>query len=494
MAAIITEQFRKHNAEQFFESFSEAAKSTYYLFLGKSSPYTETNDGAGNTDTNPPAPNDDVVVPYYNWDAMLASKIVSTSNVSYVVPRRNWTNSTAYDMYEHDISSSNTTNVSSKANLYDGTYYFMTTDYKVYKILDNNNGAVYSGAEPTATSTTPFFLGGYYLQYLYTLTTSDVQTFLTNDFLPVKVDSTVSGAATDGKVHVVRSIAGSGYTNGTYYTPIKGDGASGVVKIIIASGAIAAFGSSSSTSTEVFNGGTGYTYGTINLTDVYSDSALSTSTTVGAGTGGSISIVVAPKGGSGFNAIEELGGHYVMITTKFEQADGDDVTVANDFRQVGILKDPYNYGTATICTATTRRQTYAVKLASAPSTSYTIDEKITQATSGAVGKVVEFDSSNNIIYYNQERFVGYGTATNGSYTAFTGTDTITGDTSTGAGTPSSTASETITLTGGNTIAFTSGYAFPEMDPDSGKLLYVENRRPISRASDQSEDIKIVVEF
>ena len=92
MAAIITEQFRKHNAEQFFESFSEAAKSTYYLFLGKSSPYTETNDGAGNTDTNPPAPNDDVVVPYYNWDAMLASKIVSTSNVSYVVPRRNWTN------------------------------------------------------------------------------------------------------------------------------------------------------------------------------------------------------------------------------------------------------------------------------------------------------------------------------------------------------------------------------------------------------------------
>jgi len=29
MAAIITEKFRQHNAEQFFESFSEAAASTY---------------------------------------------------------------------------------------------------------------------------------------------------------------------------------------------------------------------------------------------------------------------------------------------------------------------------------------------------------------------------------------------------------------------------------------------------------------------------------
>ena len=35
MAAIITEKFRQHNAEQFFESFSEASKSTYYLFVGK---------------------------------------------------------------------------------------------------------------------------------------------------------------------------------------------------------------------------------------------------------------------------------------------------------------------------------------------------------------------------------------------------------------------------------------------------------------------------
>ena len=33
-----------------------------------------------------------------------------------------------------------------------------------------------------------------------------------------------------------------------------------------------------------------------------------------------------------------------------------------------------------------------------------------------------------------------------------------------------------------------------MQPDSGNILYVENRKPISRASDQTEDIKLIVEF
>jgi len=42
--------------------------------------------------------------------------------------------------------------------------------------------------------------------------------------------------------------------------------------------------------------------------------------------------------------------------------------------------------------------------------------------------------------------------------------------------------------------FTGGYASPELDRDSGEVIYVENRRAISRASDQTEDIKVVVEY
>ena len=70
---------------------------------------------------------------------MLAAKLISSSDVFYVIPRRNWVDNTTYDMYEHDISSSNPT-TSGATNLYEGTFYFMTSEYKVYKVLDNNGG------------------------------------------------------------------------------------------------------------------------------------------------------------------------------------------------------------------------------------------------------------------------------------------------------------------------------------------------------------------
>jgi len=488
MAAIITEKFRQHNAEQFFESFSEASASTYYLFIGKSSPFSVST--SGGDDNSPPTPNDDVVLEQHKWDSMLAAKLISSSDVVYCAPRRNWTNSTTYDMYEHDISVSNPTS-SGATNLWDSTFYFMTSEYKVYKVLDNNGGTAYSGVEPTTTSAIPFELGGYTLQYMYTLSVSNIDKFLTSDFIPVVTDSTISAAAANGSIDTVRITAGSGYTDGTYYTAIDGDGSSGIVEIVVSGGAIQPQGSSG---TNVFAAGTGYTFATVDLTDTYSDNALTLSSSIGAGTGGSVTPIISPRGGHGFNAVEELGAHYVMMNTKLEQAEGDDVTVANDFREVGIVKDPYNFGTTTVSSASTRRQSYAIKMAAAPSTDYTIDEKITQSSTGAVGRVVEWDATNNILYYVQERFADFGINAAGNYVAFSGANTVTGATSLAAAIPSSTASENVTLTGGTVLTFTTGYANPELEPDSGHILYVENRRPISRASDQTEDIKIVVEF
>ena len=488
MAAIITEKFRQHNAEQFFESFSEASASTYYLFIGKSSPFSVST--SGGDDNSPPTPNDDVVLEQHKWDSMLAAKLISSSDVVYCAPRRNWTNSTTYDMYEHDISVSNPTS-SGATNLWDSTFYFMTSEYKVYKVLDNNGGTAYSGVEPTTTSAIPFELGGYTLQYMYTLSVSNIDKFLTSDFIPVVTDSTISAAAANGSIDTVRITAGSGYTDGTYYTAIDGDGSSGIVEIVVSGGAIQPQGSSG---TNVFAAGTGYTFATVDLTDTYSDNALTLSSSIGVGTGGSVTPIISPRGGHGFNAVEELGAHYVMMNTKLEQAEGDDVTVANDFREVGIVKDPFNFGTTTISSASTRRQSYAIKMAAAPSTDYTIDEKITQSSTGAVGRVVEWDATNNILYYVQERFADFGINAAGNYVAFSGANTVTGATSLAAAIPSSTASENVTLTGGTVLTFTTGYANPELEPDSGHILYVENRRPISRASDQTEDIKIVVEF
>ena len=498
MAAIITEKFRLHNADQFEESFTESANSTYYLFIGKSTPYTSGT--SGGSDASPPTPVDGPSDEFFSWDDMIAAKKVTSSEVQRVIPRRNWVNSTKFDMYRPDYSAS-VTATSGATNLYDSTFYFMTSDFRVYKVLDNNAGTAYSGTEPTSTSNAPFSLGGYVLQYMYSLTSAQINSFLTADFMPVATDSTVSGAATDGAIDSLIVTGGSGYTNGTYYAAVYGDGTSqgtssgAIVRITVSSGVIQAFGLTAGTDTTVHAAGSGYTFGTVNLASGYtfSDAALSSASAIG-GSGGSISVVIGPKGGHGFNAVQELGGHYVMLGTTLTGAEGDDITTGNDFKKIGLVVDPNTYGTSSVASITTARMTYALKLTSQSGT-FDVDEKISQASTGAIGKVVEWDSTNSILYYSQERFGDYGTnGTTGAYVAFSGANAVTGATSSATGTPDANADAAVTLAGGNTITFTDGYANPELDADSGNIIYLENRKPISRSDDQIEDIKVIVEF
>jgi hypothetical protein len=319
--------------------------------------------------------------------------------------------------------------------------------------------------------------------------------------MPVSTDSVVNAAATDGKISSLKITAGSGYTNGTYYAAVYGDGTSqgsssgAIVRITVASNAIAAFGLTAGSDTTIHAGGAAYTYGTVNLSSGYtfSDTSLSTASAMG-GAGGSVEVIVSPKGGHGYDAVGELGGHYIMMNTTLTQAEGDDFTVANDFRRVGVVVDPYDYGTSTVATGSTIRQTYALNLTSVSGT-FDADEKISQASTGAIGKVVDWDSSLNILYYQQERFGDYGTnGTTGGYVAFSGANQITGATSGAVGTPDASSDSAVTLAGAETITFTDGYANPELQPDSGNVIYIENRKPISRASDQTEDIKLIVEF
>jgi hypothetical protein len=497
MTAIITEKFRLHNASQFVESFSEAAKSTYYLFIGKATPFTSGT--SGGSDTSPPTPADAVSNEFYRYDSMLAAKLITSSDVSNALPRVNWANSTVFDRYDDQVTSSNTT-TSGASSIYQGNFYFLTSTNKVYKVLNNNGGTAFSGSEPTSTSTSPFESGGYVLKYMYEITSSEATKFLTTDYMPVSTDSTVSAAATDGKIESLAITVGSGYNDGTYYFPVFGDGTSqgtssgAIVRATVSGGAFADFGLTAGTDTTIHAGGSGYTFANVSLTNVFSDAALSSSTTVGSGTGAVIRPIISPKDGHGANAVNELGGHFVITNTTLTQAEGDDFTTANDFRNVGIVVDPTDFGTSTIATASTRRMTYVVKFSSNTG-NFDVDEQITQATTGAVGRVVEWDNSRKLLFYQQERFSSYGTATTTqSFTAFSGTNNITGATSGAVGTPSTTGSESVTLAGGNTITLTSGYANPELKFDSGNIIYTENRKPIQRVSDQTEDIKIIIEF
>ena len=486
MPAIITDRFRIHNSEQFSEAFSEASGNTFYLGIGRPQAFATSTRGDARTnnegtDVSPVTPADNINSQHFPFDDMLAAKKITTTDVTFAVPRRNWATGTTYDIYRHDYGdyvTGTTTAIaanSGASTLHDASFYVLTTARNVYKCLDND-GNTASTIEPTGTDVTIISTAdGYKWKYMYTLSASQQSNFLSTDFMAVATNSTVSSAAVDGAINVCKiKSAGSGGSDGTHTNiDIRGDGSAGKVSVTVASGAV--------TAVTVTTPGTGYTFGTISNAQIVAAGATSLS-------GAEVDVIIEPKGGHGFNAVEELGGFYVMMNTSLEGTESSntsDFSVANDFRKISLIRDPNSGGSA--ASATTLRGTKAINLTGVSGT-FTADEEINQASTGAVGKVVEWDSVNNILYYIQTRHNDEGVDSNGNQTAFSGTNVVTGQSSSANGTPT-TSTSTI-----NSQSFTSGYSSAEIDADSGDILYIENRAPITRAADQTENIKLVIEF
>ena len=428
MASIVTSKFRVHNAEQFAEAFSETSNTIMYLFIGKNTAFPDDN--------APPTPvNSTANIEFTPWRDMYGAKRITTSDVTHAVPRHDWTSSTVYVQYDH-----------TDTNLLDDEFYVMTEDYNVYKCIGNNAGGA-STTKPTGVSTTTFETAdGYIWKYMYTVTTAKALKFLTNDYIPVQTMASDDGtdqwdvisAATDGAINFVKVTSGGSAYGSAPSVTISGDGTGATANATISGGAV--------TKVTITNAGSGYTYATA----AFSAGAAAATP------------IISPKGGHGANAVEELGGKYIMLNVRLDGNESNTLSTANEFRQVGIVRDAYTYGTTTRAIATSYRQTFKYTLSSVSGGPFTLDEVITSGSNTAT--VVEWDNTNSILYVTQPL-----------NNAFANGASVTGGTSGATGTIS-----TITT--------------PGLQPYSGDIIYVENRVPISRASDQIEDVKLIIQF
>ena len=459
------------------------------------------------TEDAPPAPIDNQIEKAAVYDDIIAAKRITSTFARLVSPRYNWSLSTnpKFDMYRPNYSPTPggggaigvQTALGSSA-LSGSKYYVMNSNYEVFKCLYNGqtpanptgiNATYEPKTSPTAgqgTYANGLFTEsatGYIWKYMYTLSTADVIAFLSSDFLPM---GTYAGpAAVDGAVHiaVIKDGGANMPTNGTVYVGVDGDGTGAIVKITTTAGG--AIGS-----VEMEAAGSGYTYGNVRLVNgnIYTDTGLSNAATIAANASGAVEVIMSPEGGHGADLAAEFFAKRVMTNIRLTYAEGSgDFPVDNDFRRIGIIQDPYDYGTTTVASASTLRGTAALKLTG--SGDYTIDEEITQTVSGgtAKGRVVSWDSTNGILKYFQSPDLH---THNGKVLAFDhASNNVTGATSSTAR-PIDANQDTALAD----ISFTDGKANPEIAPNSGDIVYIENRRQITRAADQIEDIKLVIEF
>lgn len=517
MSAIITDQLRILNAKNFVSAATSSTNS-YYSFVG----LPNATDYSSSWDQNPPAPKDSFEQEDDYWDTMIALKKIGESDIRQVIRKITWTSGTTYDMYRHDISRTNTSKPSGATSLYSANYYVVNEDYRVYICLQNgtdpeNPTGRPSLDQPTFTDLEPRTAGdsgdGYVWKYLYTIKPSELVKFDSTNFMPVpnnwstnSTDAAVrNNAASSGQLKIVTITnrgVGLGTANRTYTrVPIKGDGSGAEATVVINN-------DSKVESVTISKGGSGYTYGTVDL--------VSGNVPTGS-TSPIFNVIIPPHGGHGADIYRELGAYNVLVYSRIENdTENPDFITGNQIARVGIVENPQSFGSSTTLTLDKASAAYAVKLTGIgySTATFTADSTVTQTIgvgSTAVGRVISYDQNTGVLKYWQDKsLVGFNTdgslKTNPTYgfqlNRFTATPSTGGSVNVIGG--SATLGIDTNFTGISTQinnrtyylgqSFTNGVSNPEVKKYSGNIIYVDNRPSITRSINQKEDIKVILQF
>jgi hypothetical protein len=441
MTAIITSDFRLRATEELIDDLSN--NSSYYLGIGRPQEWSN--------DTNPDNPYDNHHATMREvWRNMIAMKKLGENDISHAVPRYQWISGTTYSEYDD-----RDTDLESKQ------YYVISDNNNVYMCLKSGGISTKNPDDEGVTTAGVIDFtasDGYIWKYLFTLSANNTTKFLSSAFIPVVfLESDPGGTAdtalqtqwdvqqnaVDGAIYNIKVVnGGSGYTSAT--VSIEGDGTGAAATATIAGGVV--------TGVTMTNPGSGYNQVVVTIS--------------GDGNGATARAVLGPKGGFGADPRDDLRAHFAAINARLTGTEGGDFPVNNDFRQITLIRNPIDAATTNVATADTLSTTK--NLAVALTGSWSADDIIEGDDSGAVARVVSYDSVNGIVNYMQDETTGF--------VDFTTSDTI-----------------FIQGTSANGAAVTA-VNDAEAVPYEGETIFLENRTPVNRAEDQIETIKLVLEF
>ena len=458
MVAIITDRFKKQILNDLFTDVNDSS-DTYYIAIGRSQDWNATD--AAPIPTNTEKTERDF---RNNMQAMK-----NAEDVSYVIPRYNWSSGTIYSGYDDHVQGYPT-----------NSYFVMNDELAVFICLqqgrDAQGTAVASTVKPAGSSLLPFTTAdGYVWKYMYGQTALRSIKFTSANYIPVQfVDSadatspaleqeqkTIQNAAIPGEVVAVKlNNGGSGYTS----APSVGFTGNGTkvpqATATINNGEIVKVEMNDSGSGKAF--GAGYDYASVVFTG-------------GGGSGAHARAVIAPKGIGG-DARDDLRSNALMFNTRLAGDENNALITSNDFRQVGLIKNPVETDSASsgnLFNSLAGNVLNKLKFGSIAQ-SFTEDKTIQGSTSTAQAYIDKADS--NYVWYHQSDSTGF--------LAFTEGETITETDGNGEGILDSAANDA------DTDAFTKS----TVKPFSGTLLYVDNRAAIERDPNQTEDIKVIIQL
>ncbi len=445
MPAIITNAFRTYNADNFISAFGT---NKVYLMIGKADAWSgaDLRQYTGTpTDTSLPTPIDTTSAPFVHHNDMIAAKLINTSDVSHVIKRVDWTSGIVYAEYSH-----------LQDDQIDQTFFVMTDQYNVYKCISNYGGTA-STVKPTGqTSGIVETADNYRWKFMYEVQQADVLKYVTTDWIPVKYLTSDDGnaqwdvqqAAVDGALeHIDVTTAGTGYVN-THTGTAQAGTATTIQLAQTASG-----------TDDIYNGMTVY------ISSGTGDGQIKTITDyVGSTKTATVSTwTTNPANDSVYEVMPAVAishGSETPVPSTLATARCSSV-VGGAIKKISMTNvgAGYRYATAT--------------LTGGGGSGAVLEPRI--GPKNGHGKNAKLELGGAYVMMNI-RLVG---TEGGDFTVgddFRKVILIANPLASGS------------------AATLSTYSGAELDDDSGEMIYVEYRAPINRASDQTEDVKLVVEF
>lgn len=277
----------------------------------------------------------------------------------------------------------------------------------------------------------------------------------------------VEDAAIEGTIdRILVSVAGKDYVAGNTFVKITGDsiltGNQAVASVIIAEGTGSIIGIS------VDDNGADYNFADITFVDSTgaeihtADDDLSKKATARA--------IISPVHGHGSNPVRELFSTTVGIVSSLSDNTNRDLMIDNDFRQIGLMKNIYDYDEQKIWREATATTCFIANVSS--SANYAIDDIIlTDEGDAAEGRfrVIQVLES---------------TVTEGTFDIYL--QPIIPNIKN--------ASVLRNDTQGISSLGINSFTYPEISTAYGEVVYIENRTSIARSTDQVETIKAIVQF
>lgn len=265
----------------------------------------------------------------------------------------------------------------------------------------------------------------------------------------------VENAAIPGTIDRIEIVNGGiDYVEGDAAVSIVGDGsgAEAVLTIDANDGSI--------TGVTVTNQGSGYTFATITIDSVE-------------GSGAELISVISPRAGHGANAQKELFATNLGFSVNLTN-DNADLFLNNDFRQIGVIKNPLIPGSGLNFQDSTGTCCYVIQVLDP--NNYDLDDLIVTDSGGIFYVIQKVDADGDGTVESIYLLPIIPIITSSSLLTNT-TKNITG-----------------LVINTDVPVHIDPVAIPEIDSKTGEIIYLDNREFIVRQADQVEKIRAILKF